>query len=66
MIQFSPFKGKVRPGVANSLQELSFTEVTIPVLIKQGGQIWLAHPTMMDTLAVKGKTDFRQSSPLLV
>ena len=41
MTQASPCEDEVRPGVANTSQKLSFTEVRVLVLIKQSGQIWL-------------------------
>ena len=47
----SPFEDEVRPGAVSIPQELSFTEVTILVVIKQGGQIRSQYPRMNDALA---------------
>ena len=47
---FSPFEDEVRPGVISTQQELLFTEVTILVLIKQGGQTSLQYPRKNDAL----------------
>ena len=52
MMLFSPFEEEARPGgVATTRQVLSFTEVTILVLIKQRGQTWQKYPRINDALA---------------
>ena len=48
---FTPFEDEARPGVVNILQNNSFTEVTIFVVIRQNGRIWLPYPRMMDAIA---------------
>ena len=55
LMQFPLSENEVRPGVANTSQDLSFIEVTTLILIKQGDQIWLLYPIMRDTLAAKRK-----------
>ena len=52
---FKLFEDKVRPGVASTQQEWSVTDVTILVLIKQGGQTWIQYPRMSDALAANRK-----------
>ena len=44
MMQLSPFEDEVGPGVANTTQELSLTEVVILVFIEQSGEIWSRYP----------------------
>ena len=62
---FSPFENEVRPGVVHTLQDFSFAEVKIFVVIKQGGDIWLPYQIKKEELAVHRKT-LRLSSFLQV
>ena len=56
--EFSLFEDEIRPGVANSAKELSFTEVTTLVLIKQD---WsnLITTRIRDSLAANRKNSPR-------
>ena len=63
LTQIPPFEDKVRAEVTNTSQDLSFTEVIVLVLIKQGYEIWLPYPRMRDPVAANGE-NLRQSSSL--
>ena len=63
--QFSPFEDEVRPEDEHTLQDFSFAEVKIFVLIKQGGQIWLPYHLMKEEPALSRK-NLQQSSALQV
>ena len=56
MTFFFQIDDKVRPGAAVTLQELSFSEVTVLVLIKHSGQIWIAYLRMRDAITPNLKT----------
>ena len=55
--QFSPFANEVRPVVANTFQDLSFTEFKILVLIKQDDQIQLPYSQLRNELVANKKKD---------
>ena len=52
---FTQFEDEARPGVVNILQNNSFTEVRIFVLIRQNGRIWLPYLRITDAIAANIK-----------
>ena len=56
----------VRLGAANTSQELSFIEVSVLVLIKQRGQIWLPYPEMKSEPVAANMKRLRRLSTLQV
>ena len=49
-------KQSCKPGDANALQDLSFTEIKIIVVAKQDGQIWLSYSQLKNELAANRKS----------